>query len=190
VLFTDEEEETEQIQTESVEELHKQIVSLKKELQKQKQQAYDSSREARDLRMRYESMAQLTANDVQELHDLRELIFHQQEGSFDSATPSNNITFPYMSSNRIVVFGGHDSWAREIKQNLPDVRFIDREMVPNENLIRHADVVWIQTNSLCHSFFYKIIDEARKYDIPVRYFSYASAIKCAEQVVMDDASRR
>ena len=186
VLFTDEEEKTEQIQTESVEELHKQIVSLKKELQKQKQQAYDSSREARDLRMRYESMAQLTANDVQELHDLRELIFHQQEGSFDSAIPSNNITFPYMSGNRIVVFGGHDSWTREIKPKLPNVRFVDRTVVPNANLIRNADVIWIQTNALCHPHFYKIVDEAKKYSVPIRYFSYASPIKCAEQLVEQD----
>ena len=186
VLFTDEEEESEQIKTASVEELQKQIASLKKELQKQKQQAYDSSREARDLRMRYESMAQLTANDVQELHDLRELIFHQQEGSFDTAAPSNNITFPYMSGNRIVVFGGHDSWTREIKPKLPNVRFVDRTVVPNANLIRNADVIWIQTNAMCHPHFYKIVDEAKKYSVPIRYFSYASPIKCAEQLVMED----
>lgn len=186
VLFGDEEEESEQIQTASVEELQKQIASLKKELQKQKQQAYDSSREARDLRMRYESMAQLTANDVQELHDLRELIFHQQEGSFDTAAPSNNITFPYMSGNRIVVFGGHDSWSREIKPKLPNVRFVDRTVVPNANLIRNADVIWIQTNAMCHPHFYKIVDEAKKYSVPIRYFSYASPIKCAEQLVMED----
>ena len=186
VLFGDEEEESEQIQTASVEELQKQIASLKKELQKQKQQAYDSSREARDLRMRYESMAQLTANDVQELHDLRELIFHQQEGSFDTAAPSNNITFPYMSGNRIVVFGGHDSWSREIKPKLPNVRFVDRTVVPNANLIRNADIIWIQTNAMCHPHFYKIVDEAKKYSVPIRYFSYASPIKCAEQLVMED----
>ena len=33
---------------------------------------------------------------------------------------------------------------------------------------------------------YKIIDEVRKYDVRVRYFSYASAKKCAEQIVADE----
>ena len=87
---------------------------------------------------------------------------------------------------RIVVFGGHDSWAREIKPKLPDVRFVDRTVIPNAQLIRNADVIWIQTNALSHAYYYKIIEEIRKYDIPLRYFSYASATKCAEQIVQQD----
>ena len=138
------------------------------------------------MRSRYESMAQLAANDAQELHDLRELIFHQQEGSFEDAAPSNQIVFPYTSGNRIVVFGGHESWSREIKPKFPNVRFVDREVVPNSNLIRNSDVIWIQTNALCHLHFYKIVDESKKYNIPIRYFSYASPIKCAEQLVLED----
>jgi len=54
-------------------------------------------------------------------------------------------------------------------------------------MIRRADVVWIQTNALSHAFFYKIIDEVRKHNVPLRYFSYASATKCAEQLVKYDA---
>ena len=185
----DEEEAPEQTQTESIENLQKQIAFLKEELKKQKQQVHESSRDARDMRIRYESLAQLAANDAQELHDLRELIFHQQEGSYENAA-SDQIDFPYTSENRIVVFGGHESWAREIKPKLPDVRFVDREVVPNPNLIRNSDVIWIQTNALCHPHFYKIVDEAKKYNIPIRYFSYASPIKCAEQLVLEDRKMR
>lgn len=65
---------------------------------------------------------------------------------------------------------------------LPDVRFVDRNMIPNEDLIRHADMIWIQPNALCHAYYYKIGDAVRKHKIPLRYFSYASATKCAEQV--------
>lgn len=85
-----------------------------------------------------------------------------------------------------MVFGGHDSWTREIKPKLPDVRFIDRNMVPNSDMIRKADVVWIQTNAISHGYYYKIIDEVRKYNVRVRYFSFASASKCAEQIVADE----
>ena len=47
---------------------------------------------------------------------------------------------------------------------------------------------WIQTNALAHKHFYIIIiiDEVRKYDIPLRYFTYSGVVKCTEQIVNDD----
>ena len=35
----------------------------------------------------------------------------------------------------------------------------------------------------------QIIDIVRKYNKPIRYFAYASATKCAEQVVLEDQKR-
>jgi hypothetical protein len=46
--------------------------------------------------------------------------------------------------------------------------------------------VWIQSNAISHRQYYAIIDEVRKIGVPVRYFLYASARKCAEQVVLDE----
>lgn len=82
-------------------------------------------------------------------------------------------------------------WPGEIrrpymKPKFPDVRFIDRDMLPNPDLIRHADVVWIQTNALAHKYFYRIIEEVRKHNILLRYFSYSGVAKCAEQIVKED----
>ena len=37
--------------------------------------------------------------------------------------------------------------------------------------------------------YYKIADIVRKYNKPIRYFAYASATKCAEQVVLEDQKR-
>lgn len=163
-----------------------QIRSLQEEVKRLKQVAYEAGREAQDQKARYDALAQKAATDAQELHDLRELIFNQQANEYGDEKPAQTIQFPYRTSSKIVVFGGHDSWTKEIKPKLPDVRFIHREMVPNTDMIRRADVVWIQTNALSHSFYYKIIDEARKHGIPVRYFAYASAVKCAEQLVNED----
>lgn len=186
----EQEVEPEQNQCETIEMLLSQIKSLKAELKRQTQQAYDNAREAQDMRARYEASALQTANEIQELHDLRELFFHQQEGTFDDQTSASQIDFPYTSGKRIVVFGGHESWAREIKPKLPNIRFVDRTMAPNANLIRNADVIWIQPNALCHPHFYKIVDESKKYNIPIRYFSYSSPIKCAEQLVDEDRKYR
>ena len=63
----------------------------------------------------------------------------------------------------------------ENTQNLPDL-----------NAIRGADVVWIQPNALSHKYYYRIIDAARKNDIQVRYFGFASAKKCAGQLSLDE----
>ena len=93
---------------------------------------------------------------------------------------------PLHTTHRIVFLWGLDTWAREIKPKLPDVRFVDRTVIPNAQLIRNADVIWIQTNALSHAYYYKIIEEIRKYDIPLRYFSYAGATKCAEQIDHQD----
>ena len=84
------------------------------------------------------------------------------------------------------MFGGYDSRLREIRQKLPAVRFVDRGASPNADLIRNADVIWIPTNSLAYKHYYKIIDVVRKYSKPIRYFAYASATKCVEQVVAED----
>lgn len=168
------------------EELEQIIKELRQENKKLQQASHDVHREAREAKRKMSELEAQITSERQELNDLRELVFHQQEEVYYEDAEDSEIVFPYTASKRIVVFGGHDSWAREIKQKLPNVRFIDRTMQPNAELIRRADVVWIQTNSLSHAYYYKIIDEVRKYHVPLRYFSYASATKCAEQVVEED----
>ena len=177
------------IEAASEEELKSEIKSLRAELSRMKQQVYDSSGEARDQKARYEVMAQKGANEAQELHDLRELVYNQQNNLFDDHSTATGIDFPYRTDRRIVVFGGHDSWSKEMKPKFPDVRFIDRTMLQNTDLIRKAEVILVQTNAIAHSHYYKIIDEVRKYGIPLRYFTYSGVGKCAEQIVNDDVNR-
>ena len=58
---------------------------------------------------------------MQELADPREIVFnHQLEQEEVEKIKS---PFPCRTKLRAVVFGGHDSWLREIKFKLPDVRF-------------------------------------------------------------------
>ena len=151
-----------------------------------KRVSYEAGREVLEEKKRYELLQQEAANTAQELTDLRDLLFLQQENLYLDNEPDDQISFPYHTQNIMVVFGGHETWSREMRPKLPDVRFVDRTMVPNADMIRRADVVWIQTNAISHGYYYKIIDEVRKYDVRVRYFSYASAQKCAEQIVADE----
>ena len=41
-------------------------------------------------------------------------------------------------------------------------------------------------NELQELGYYKVVDEAKKNNIPIRYFSFASPNKCAEQFVQED----
>lgn len=173
---------------EDIEALRQRISQLKKENDHLKTVSYEAGRSLREARKQNEEQEKAHELERQELADLRELVFHLQEGedSQSGEAEDKSISFPCETSHRIVSFGGHDSWAREIRKKLPDVRFIDRDQLPNSETIRRADLIFIQSNSLSHAYFYRIIDEARRYRVPVRYFSYASAVKCAEQLVHAD----
>ena len=61
---------------------------------------------------------------TQELADLREIVFNQQQEMPAEDAAGIKMVFPYRLSRRVVAFGGHDSWLREIKFKVPDVRFM------------------------------------------------------------------
>lgn len=104
-------------------------------------------------------------------------------------TDGGTTAFPYRLSRRVVAFGGHDSWLREIKFKVPDVRFMG-ENISNAEIIRRADVIWIQTNCIEHAAYYGVINLARRYNRKVRYFQYASAAKCAEQIAEEEEKNK
>jgi len=67
-----------------------------------------------------------------------------------------------------------------------NIRFIDKDLNFDVNVIRNADLVWVQTNAISHPQYYKITDAARQCKKPVRYFTHASATKGALQIVNAD----
>ena len=73
----------------------------------------------------------------------------------------------------------------DIKSYMNSLRFMSDD-ISSPEIIKRADVVWIQTNCIGHKSYNIIIDLARKYSRKVRYFAYASATKCAEQVVEEE----
>lgn len=171
-----------------VDALRDQIRALKEKNDELRQMLYTATKEAENQRDAAKRVLDEAANEHQELLDLRELIYNQANGQDKNEVETNDqsIELPYNTMQRIVVFGGHDTWLKAIKPLLPNVVFVNREQNPNAEMIRAADVVWIQANALSHKNYYKIINIVRTYRIPVRYFGYASARKCAEQLVRGD----
>ena len=122
--------------------------------------------------------------------DLRELVFNRENAvslsSSDAAEDGAGV-FPYETKKRTVVFGGHDTFLKAFRPKFTNIRFVDTTLTAfNQDIVRNADVVWIQNNCISHSQYYGIVNAARKYGIQVRYFPYASADKCAALLVRED----
>ena len=160
---------------------------LSRQLKESRKALHEAEQGMRRLQERIRALEIDTLRDRSELSQLRETLFAlRTKENQPEEILETEIEFPWQTKRRIVTFGGHDTWRKAIRPMLPDVRFFDREMLPDINAVKSADVVWIQPNALSHPFYYRVIDMARKENIPIRYFGFASARKCAEQLAVDE----
>lgn len=186
----------EPVQQAAPSEEHQTYDQLKEKTEKQKREIetlraalHEAERTASDRQRELERTRQASALERRELADLRERVFLQSAEEEETVLPEEEAAFPYEVAAEAVVFGGHPSWSKAIRPLLTgNVRFLDKDKSFDPSVIRHAAVVWIQANALSHSMFYTIIEEARRCKKPVRYFSYASAVKCAIQLMEADQS--
>lgn len=163
------------------------LAELTRQLKELRGALHDAERTSTHLRKQLWESERQSEIDRAELAQLRETLYRLRSGEDEADVDSGPLVeLPWQAKRRVAVFGGHDSWRKVIKPLLSGARFYDREELPDLNAIRNADVVWIQPNALSHKYYYRIINEARKNDIPVRYFGPASAKKCAVQLALDE----
>ncbi len=176
-----EEESKEDHKTEQID-----INGLKQEIRRLKDEIKKSHDEKRNLIRESDALRSEKEELLKQMAELRTMIRSSRPNGEKADKKQPDISYPYTAKGRYVVFGGHDSWARAIKPLLENVRFIDADARPNVGLILHADTVWVQSNAIGHSDYYKILDVVRTHGIKLEYFSYASAEKCAEQLALYD----
>lgn len=165
------------------------IAELTRQLKSAKQSAHDKEQAIRQLEEQLRDETRRAEQDRMELRGLRDTLFRTRAGETpEFASIEKQIQLPWQVRRKVLIFGGHDTWSKSIRPLLPGARFFERESLPDLNAIKGADVVWIQANALSHKFYYRIIETARKENILVRYFGFASARKCAEQVVENELS--
>lgn len=169
--------------TSEVEELERQLKEMRRAL-------HDTERAAKQFQDRLLETERQARCDHDELVQLRDTLFRIRSCEETEDTDEISVDLPCQIRRRVLAFGGHDTWRKAIKPLLPGVRFVDRETLPDISALKVADVIWIQPNAISHKFYYRIIDTARKNGIPVRYFGFASARKCAEQLVADELPAR
>ncbi len=180
--------DTEEI-TEELPEKNPEIDRLKKE-NKNLRKAYSELRRETDARIaKSDQELKILRREHRELADLRELIFNRERddaGEKDEAA-APELDYPYETRKRTVVFGGHDTFLKAIRLLLPDVKYVDAKLMAfSPEIIRNADIVWIQNNRISHSQYWSIVKICKQAGIQMRYFTYASAEKCARQLVKED----
>ena len=160
----------------------------KKEIKSLKGLLAELGQESEAQRQKYEGELKRLRQEHRELADLRELVFNSENGEEADEKPEESpFTYPYHTQRRTVVFGGHASWRTSIRQMLPDVIFVDVDNYGfNREIVRNAEVVWIQNNCLSHTQFGNVVRITRPQGIQLRYFAYASPEKCANQLVREE----
>ena len=163
------------------EDLQRQYLALYKE-HKELERAYSRlNGDNRRLKEHMETMQRQNKVNLAELASLRETIFIRQNDLEEAEDP--DIALPLELKDSTVICGGHPTFINQLRKYVTgNVRFLSNVHI-SEDLIRNASAVWIQTNAISHSDYYRVTGICRKHDIPVRYFAYASARKCAEQMV-------
>ncbi len=166
--------------SEKAEQQRQEIQSLRKAL-------HEAERGARAAGKELEREKEASAAEHRELSDLREYLFRNAMAEEETEKVPEEDRFPYDVQKETLVFGGHATWLKTIKPMLTgNIRFLDKDKSFDSVIIRRADIIWIQPNALSHSSYYAIIDAARQLKKPVRYFTYASALKCAVQLCEAD----
>ncbi len=160
----------------------KRLRELESERKALRQEAHEATSTAKQLREQLTALESAAESDRLELADLREFIFSMSTEETEALSDCT-MDFPQHTTRNILVFGGHPSWFNEIRQKLPDVRFIRRETKPSRQMIRNADEIWFQPNALSHKLYDAVTDCAAGHPIRIRYFRFASATKCAEQLI-------
>lgn len=163
------------------------ITDLMRQVKELRRALYESERTARQFQEQLLEEERQSARERMELNQLRDVLYRIKSGEEQGERQTEAvIELPWQVTRRVLVFGGHDTWLKAIRPMLPGARFFEKESLPDLNALKNADVVWIQSNAISHKFFCRVIHAARKANIPVRYFGFASARKCAEQLVLDE----
>ena len=182
-LSEDETQDTKDEPEDSVDSLAERIEQLRKKNQDLLSLLQDNLQQKRQISRQFELLSETVEKQRKELADLREKAFLLEQKEIVEEKEDQTIQYPYRVDRKIISFGGYSSWITEMKKRLPDVVFISPDTLPNTDIIRGADEVWIQTNCISHSSYYKIMGVLREMDKQVRYFIYSGVGKCSEQMV-------
>ena len=166
---------------ETTEELQKQLHAMRDELRRCKQALQDATDEIGSGRKRQRELTEKLSRRDSEIRDLNNLIFWVTD-----TTSELGVKFPYRTASQIIVFGYDDAWLQRMQVMIPDAAFIQRCSKGVADLVRKADVIWIQPQDMPYGDYNQIITEIRKFDATLRLFPTSDILECAALLVKAD----
>lgn len=121
-----------------------------------------------------------TRKESQEIGTLRTALYKAQNpGSIESSKAETRS----IENLRIVVAGGHETWARQMRLALPTITVIPADVTADPNIIRSADELWIKADYIPHKQFYKVAGLAKSSGVDICYFSASNIARCAGEIM-------
>lgn len=179
-------EEKVYVMAENHEDQQEALTRLKKENESLQKRIQSLSRKARGLQEELDETRSRSEEDRHELTSLREAIFDLQQ-NHDAEKTEGSVHLPYEVQKKTIVFGGHATFISGMQNLLKgNVRFIDTNKGFDTAIIEDADMIWLQTNSMSHSAYYRIMNVVRGSDVALQYFTLAGTRSCAVQLALLD----
>ena len=139
------------------------------------------------LKKKVRSLSERIANHEQSSAAMdNEISILQQQivNSYDDASSDTELDTSVFDGMRIVCEGGHKSWIAGMLDLHKNIQYYGSEDTPpSDDVIRNADILWLQVNSLSHSRFWNAVNTAKQAGIPIRYFTSAGHKFCRREIV-------
>lgn len=155
---------------------------LRQEIDQLKRESHNFFSKTSDYQEQYNQIKQEYETLKEETAKLREIIFNQEIE--DIPEEKMNISFPYTLKEKTLVYGGHESWIKNLKTMFAgDIEFMRPGQRPPYDYLLNFDVLWLQTNSIGHDDYFYLIDIVRRYHLNLRYFTMRGVKACAKELV-------
>ena len=166
--------ETEEIPSDEIEARNKEIEELKKKL-----------KEAEDTNKRYHHEIILQQRYIDDLNEkLKQKTSKEKAREEIPLVEEEPIDYPYETDMKITLYGGFDTFHKELQKLIPSIRIIEPgSKLSSVEPLRNADIVFVQPNKLNHSNYFAVRDATRNANVPFYHLKFAGAQRCADFIV-------
>ena len=89
---------------------------------------------------------------------------------------SEEVDLEELNNKNVIIFGGNTTWVNNMKEKLPNAKFIGSEYINRKlDFIRKDSKIFINTK-MPHAFYYKITDALYKTNAEYYYINNSSNI--------------
>jgi hypothetical protein len=121
----------------------------------------------------------------EELYSLREMMFNLDNQ--EEYIPEDEIDISKLENIKLLIIGGHDKWQQRMKETLKNTIFISPNNLNFDiSLINNVEMVYVYTQYINHSIYYKAVEGCKKYNKKIKYINVSNediVFKCILELI-------